>query len=518
MTLPSLWYLMHLAADSNTDGGYEAWGASIPGCPFIQIGHNRQIAWGITAALCDDVELYREKIHPVEPDRYLAGHQWRKIERRTEPVRLRRGAVIEKTVRSTHHGPIISDFPTPANAREVLAVQWTAHQASREFHSIYRVNQARTWKDFLDGLSHHSAPSLNFVYADRAGNIGYALAGNIPLRTKSPSLMPVEGWDQRNEWRGYIPFDELPRLYNPPSGTIATANNKITGARYPYYLSHFFEPAHRIRRINQLLSMRQKFTAADMAKIQQDEISLHAVDLIAALKPDLGKVPDDDALAKNAAAKLLAWDGNCTENSVEAAIFHVFHHRLLANLLIPDLGEDLFTSFTEILNLCIFPTDEILKNFRSRWFTQRSRRELVALSLCQACAELREALGENIGAWHWGKVHRLRLNHSLSRISLLRPLLSIGPIPTGGDGMTVNLGFYRHSNPYIETVGASLRCIIALGESVSSAFILPSGQSAHPLSAHYSDQTKLWQDGLSICLSEPFQMGSNDRCLLLKPC
>src|SRR5574341_229563 len=157
MTLPSLWYLMHLAADSKDDGGYEAWGASIPGCPYIQIGQNRQIAWGITAALCDDVELYREKIHPVESDRYLAGHEWRVMERRTELIRRRRGAAIEKILRSTHHGPIISDFPGPTNAREVLAVRWTAHEASREFHSLYRVNKARNWAEFLLGLADHSA-------------------------------------------------------------------------------------------------------------------------------------------------------------------------------------------------------------------------------------------------------------------------------------------------------------------------------------------------------------------------
>ena len=519
MTLPSIWYLMHLKHDTSTaeQGGYEVWGASIPGIPYIQLGHNRCIAWGMTAAVCDDVEIYREKVHPLEPDCYLVGYRWRKFKTRRELIGIRRGRQLERIVRWSRHGPIIGDFSGAQNSREVLSIRWTAHEPSRESVGLYEVNRARDWREFQDGLRHHGSPSLNFVYADRGGNIGYTLAGKIPRRPEVPSLLPVEGWNERNDWSDYIPFEELPRIYNPPDGAVATANNRVADSGYPY-LSHFFEPPHRIRRIRQLLGEREKFSANEMAAMQLDNVSLHAIGLIDQLKTELTQIPNEFSTVKTAAERLLSWDGRCGEVSVEAAIFHVFHHRLLVNLLSPTLGEELFTAYVEILNQCIVPTDRILNDPNSVWFTYRSRYELVAMSLREACLELKETLGGKLEEWHWGKIHKLHLNHALGRLDFLKPLLSVGPMSMPGDGMTINLGFYRHSNPYAQTVGASLRFIIDLGNWQDSGFILPSGQSGHPLSVHYADQTDFWLNGKRITLSPvPGDENLDNTGLILKP-
>lgn len=513
MTLPSLWYLMHLKGSD-----YEAWGASIPGLPFIQIGSNRWIAWGVTAAVCDDVEIYREKLHRLEPSLYWAGEGWEKFKTRPEPIAIRGRRAVEQTIRLTRHGPVISDFHEAQATEEVLALRWTAHETSEEFASVYQVNQARDWKEFKNALRRHGAPSLNFVYADGQGNIGYALAGKIPRRTQTPSLFPVEGWREENEWQGYLSFEELPSLYNPPEGFVATANNRIVDSTYPYYLSHFFEPPYRFRRIHQLLSSREKFSAGDLATIQLDAVSLHAKELMATLKDDLRHAGDHDPALKAAVDLLLDWDGNCLTSSVAATLFHVFHHRLLANLLVPALGEELFTAYVEILNQCIAPTDAILRDPNSPWFRERSRERLVAQSLREARQELTEALGENMEAWHWGRIHRLEMNHPFGRIDLLKPLLGIGPLATPGDGMTVNMGFYRHSNPYDQTVGASLRCVIEPGNRKSAGFVLASGQSGHPLSTHYADQVSLWLRGESIPLhAEPQGESPYDGGLHLNP-
>lgn len=502
MTLPSIWYLMHLksAAPSPNGREYEVWGASIPGCPLIQIGHNRSIAWGITAAVCDDVEIYREKLHRLEPDRYLAGHEWRELESRREIITVRRSRPIEKVIRHTRHGPVISDFNEMASAGEILSVRWSAHEPSAESHSLYGVNHATNWQEFLESLRHHGAPSLNFVYADRAGNIGYTLAGNIPLRAGVPNLLPLPGWDEISDWRGYIPHEDLPRVFNPPDGIVASANNRITDAAYPYYLSHFYEPPHRFRRIGQLVSQREKYSAESLAALQLDDVSLHAKELITALAPELKTktMSGGNMTVETAADYLLSWDGACAETSVAAAIFHVFHHRLLVNLLGPDLGEELFSAYVEILNQCIVPTDRILTDPNSIWFARRSRSELVSSALRETCAELEQALGPDISKWHWGKIHTLQINHSLGRVALLKNLTGIGPWPAPGDGMTLNLGFYRHSNPYAQTVGASLRFIVDMANQPSSSHILPSGQSGHPWSSHYRDQAELWRSGGSI--------------------
>ncbi len=515
LNLPSVWYLAHMkiANASSAPHAYEVWGASVPGIPYIQLGHNRHIAWGITAAICDDVDIYRERLHPLDPELYLVGERWQKLQIRKERIAIRGKRDIEKIVRLSRHGPAISDFNQRRTDGEILTARWTAQEASEELRSVYGINCARNWREFHDSLSYHSAPSLNFVYADREGNIGYALAGKIPHRSKTASLLPVAGWEQKNDWCGYIPFEALPKLYNPPQQAIASANNRITDNAYPYYLSQFFEPPPRIRRIEHLLGSRSKFSVEAMAQIQFDQVSLHALDLIAALRSELERIPDDNGTLKTAAARLLSWNGSCEETSVEAAIFHLFHHRLLINLLSPSLGEELCAAYTEILNQCIVPTDRILGDPHSIWFAGRSRFALVLSALREACGELEDKLGPDMGSWRWGKIHQLHMNHALGRLPVFKTLLGIGPIPTAGDGMTVNVGFYRHSNPYAQIVGPSLRCIVELGDSTRSEFILSSGQSGHPTSPHYSDQTPLWLNNQRLVLCT----AAADRYLVLKP-
>ena len=518
LTVPSIWYLMHLRAEpSKTDPeGYEVWGASIPGSPCIHLGHNRWLAWGVTAAVCDDGELYREKTHPLDPNRYLIGHDWLTMESRQEIIRVRRRGEIKKTVRLTRHGPVLSDFSNRPDLSQILSLRWTAHEPSQELRCLYGVNRARDWNEFLDSLSYQAAPTLNYVYADCRGNIGYSLAGKVPLRPHVPSLLPLDGWIQDNDWRGYISFSDLPRIYNPPEGVIATANNRIVDASYPIYLSHFFEPPYRIRRIERLLAANETFSISDMEGMQSDVVSLHATELIETLKKDLAQIAEDDSDHKAAADRLIRWDGACHEKSVEAAIFHLFHHRLMANLLVPALGEDLFSDYIEIFNQSLAPTDKILSDPGSRWFSTNSRRELVAKSLRETCEELEKTLGNDVELWQWGKIHSLILNHSLGRVELLRPLLGIGPLPSSGDGTTINMGFYRHSNPYAHTVGASLRFVIDVGSWHQSEFILASGQSGHVLSPHYGDQTALWRAGRYIRM-EALADESSENLLSLLP-
>jgi penicillin amidase len=509
LTLPSIWYLMHLKAEESAiqPDGYEVWGASIPGSPCVQLGHNRRISWGVTAAVCDDVELFSEKLHPLDPDRYLIGNSWLLMDKREEIIGIGRKKALKKFVRSTRHGPVLSDFGTRPGSSQALSARWTAREPSQEFRCLLGVNQARDWQGFLDSLAYQSAPTLNYVYADLAGNIGYSLAGKIPLRRRVPSLLPVDGWVEDNDWPAYIPFNELPRLYNPPEGTIATANNRIVDASYPHYLSQFFEPPARIRRIKKLLTLKQRFSINDMAAIQTDIVSLYALELIETLKDDLARLATGPRAA--AIQRLMQWDGACDQRSVASAIFHVFHHRLMVNLLLPVLGEDLSTAYLEIFNQALIPTLEILRDPSSPWFSKKSRQALVTSSLAEACEELGARFGEDLEFWQWGKVHDLCLNHALGRIKLLSPFLRIGPFPSPGDATTLNMGFYRHSNPYQHIVGASLRFVIDVG-AWQSNFILSSGQSGHPCSPHYGDQTSLWRAGRYIRMEMSADESSED--------
>jgi penicillin amidase len=519
LTLPSIWYLLHLKAESPRagPGGYECWGASIPGAPCIQVGQNRWIAWGITAALCDDVELYREKTHPIEPNRYLNGHEWLTFETWDEKIRVRREMEVSRVVRLTKRGPIISDFGSPQRSSETLSFRWTAHDPSEDLRCVYGVNRARNWDEFLESLSYHVAPTLNYVFADAQGNIGYSLAGKIPVRAQVPSLLPLNGWDESSAWHGYLPFDELPRLYNPTQGFIATANNKIVDSSYPHYLSHFFEPPYRIRRIQELLRSKESFSIDDMAAMQSDVVSLHAKELIDTLTVDLLQIVANHPRLKNAAERLLKWDGKCHTQSIEATIFHVFHRRLMANLLMPALGEELFIAYVEIFNQCLTPIGRILRDPNSPCFVNQSRQSLVAKSLQEACEELGQTLGSDMEQWTWGRIHSVTLNHSLGRIKLLRMVLGVGPLPSPGDGVTINMGYYRYSNPYGHTVGASLRFISDARNWEQSRFILASGQSAHLSSPYYRDQIRLWRQHEYTRLFETEDVMRNWPVLLLTP-
>lgn len=502
MSLPSIWYFIHLKATppAGQDDGLDVCGASIPGSPCVHLGHNRRIAWGITAALCDDSDLYREKVHPEDPDSYLEGNDWKKMECELETIRIRGGREIKKTIRFTRHGPVITDFLQKSPAGEVMAFRWTAHDSSEEFRALYGVNRARDWNEFLASLTYHIAPTLNYVYADVDGNIGYSLAGRIPLRPHPPSLIPLPGWSGDFDWKGSVPFSKLPRLYNPPEGIIATANNRIADLSYPYYLSDLFDPPYRIQRIKELLMAKDRLSPDDMTEIQTDVVSLQAKGLIGVLHADLEEIARKDDSLRKAVEKLTQWDGKCLADSQAAALYHVFHQRLMVNILAPVLGEELLFAYREIFNQSITPTDQILRDPQSPWFVSCPRQSLVEKSLREAQTDLSARLGHDPDRWEWGKIHTLTLDHPLGRLRVLAPFFSIGPFPAPGDWATINSGFYRHTFPYRQVVGASLRMLLTPGEWERSRFILPSGQSGHPPSPHYRNQLELWLRGESIRL------------------
>jgi penicillin amidase len=373
-------------------------------------------------------------------------------------------------------------------------VRWTAHEPGQELLAVYGINRARDWNEFLQSLSYQVAPTLNYVYADTEGNIGYTLAGRVPIRNRY-SLLPVPGWSNDFEWQGWVPFAELPRLYNPPEGLIATANNRIADASYPYYLSDLFEPPYRIHRIKELLTAKEKHSPDDMVGMQKDVVSVQASSMFQELRADIETAMRTYRSLKGPGERLIRWDGNCSENSPEASLSHVFHQRLMANLLGPDLGEELYLAYTEIFNQALAPIDQILKDPQSAWFSSRSRESIVERSLREAYRELSEMLGTDMDQWSWGKLHTVTMSHSLGRSKILAPFFSIGPFPSSGDGVTINMGFYRHSNPYRHIVGPSLRMIVDLSDLRRSRFVLSSGQSGHPFSPHYADQLELWRRG-----------------------
>jgi len=526
MTMPGVWYLNHLrtVTDSAETPAFEAAGVSLPGSPLVYVGHNRDMAWGFIAALCDDGDLYRERLHPEQPNLYRTPDGWAEFESRPETITVRGGRQLETVIRHTRHGPVLSDILPPASDdtdasnrdtgtppssnsdvpdREVLSFRWIAHMPGNEVGLLDGVNRARDWNDFLAGMAQHVTPSLNCVYADNRGNIGYALAGRVPLRRRQePSWLPLEGWNAAHDWAGTIPFDELPRLYNPPEGIVASANNRIADPGYPYYLSDLFEPPYRIERIRHLLTRSTRLNMEDMARIQLDTRSVQAERLLSALRPELSEIAREEPALRHCVELLEEWDYDCTVQSAGAAVFHVLYHRLMWNLWGETLGDELFASYTEILNQPVAPLDDILTDPASVWFRGTTRKEVLTTSLREAHAELTKRQGSTPTDWSWGRLHTLTLAHALGNNNWLAPFFSLGPFPVDGDGVTVSNSYYRHSRPYDQAVGASMRMLVTLSDPIRSSVIIVPGQAGNPASPQYRDQFELWRSGRAISLAE----------------
>ena len=512
MTMPGVWYLNNLrtVTDSGRTRAFEAAGVSLPGSPLVYVGHNRDMAWGFVAALCDDGDLYRERIHPEQPSLYRTPDGWAEFESRPETIAVRGGRPLETVIRLTRHGPVLSDIlPSPSPDSEVpdpevLSFRWIAHTPGNEVGLLDGVNRARNWSEFLAGMAHHVTPSLNCVYADTRGNIGYALAGSVPLRPRQePSWLPLEGWNAAHNWAGTIPFDELPRLYNPPEGIVANANNGIADASYPYYLSDLFEPPYRIERIRHLLAQNTRLDMEDMARIQLDTRSVQAERLLNALRQELIEIAREEPSLRQCVELLEEWDYDCTVQSAGAAVFHVLYHRLMWNIWGETLGEELFASYTEILNQPVAPLDDILTDPGSVWFRGASRKEVLTASLREAHAELTKRQGSDTADWAWGRLHTLTLAHALGNNNWLAPFFSLGPFPVDGDGVTVSNSYYRHSRPYDQAVGASVRMLVTLSEPIRSSFVIVPGQAGNPASPQYRDQFEPWRTGQAIQSAGP---------------
>ncbi len=507
MTLPGTWYLNRLrhVADSGKAPTLNVQGVSLPGSPFVYVGHNRDVAWGFVAALCDDGDLYRERLHPQKPELYRTSDGWAEFKSRAETIAVRGGRPMEIVLRHSRHGPVLSDILPPRSPgpgtpdREVLSFQWIAHTPGNELGLLDHINRARDWSGFLSGMAGHVTPSLNCVYADTRGNIGYALVGRIPMRARQePSWLPLEGWNAAHDWIGTLPFDKMPRLYNPPEGMVANANNRIADPSYPYYLSDLLEPPYRIERIRHLLTREHRMDMETMARFQLDTRSIQAERLLNALLPALREIAREEPCLQPCVETLEQWEHDCHARSAGAAVFHVLYHRLMRNIWGAALGDELFESYAEILNQPVTPLDDILTDPGSAWFRTTTRKEVLAASLRETRTELARRQGPDPAHWSWGRLHTLTLAHALGHNRWLAPFFSLGPYPAGGDGVTVSNAYYRHSRPYDQAVGASVRMLVTLSDPIRSRFVIVPGQAGNPASAHYRDQVEPWLTGRHI--------------------
>lgn len=508
LTVPSQWYLARIETPEGTVAG-----ATAPGVPFVVIGHNDRVAWSFTTTHSDTQDLFLEKVVPGDPDRYVTPEGDSLFITREEVIKVRGEPDLRHTVRQTVHGPVVSDLVPDLEGLGpdlVISLQWPGfREDDRSAVALYRMGKAHDAAEFREALRLFDCPQQNIVFADIDGTIGFVAAGRMPIRKMlaASGQMPALGWTGDFEWIGFVPFEELPQTLNPPGGVIVTANNDIRPPGYPHFIAARWEEPFRARRIEQMLEGRTGLTAADMAAMQMDDLSLPARDLLPALLEEIAMSRLDGAAAQ-AVDILAAWDYRMDRNSAAPLIFSAWLRELDARAFASELGplyEDFvlsqsngagtLTSFEGSLDAwCGIAIQAARQACRSEF----------APALEAAVAALSEAYGEDPTSWRWGDTHRARFAHPLlDRIPPLGRLFAV-EVETDGGNYTVNRGTARPGTviSFQHVHGASLRVVYDLADLDSSLFILPTGQSGNPLSPHYLDLVERWRDGAFLTIVE----------------
>jgi len=498
---PSRWYEMHLQAP-----GINVSGATIPGLPFVVIGRNDSIAWGLTSAMVDDADFFEEVVEPENPYLYLHNGQWLGMDSRKEIFYTKEGLTDSIVVRTTRHGPIVSDIhPVGRQLDRVISMRWTGHEMSDEVTAIYQLNMASDWGEFTQAVNQFHVPGQNIVYADISGNIGLRIAAKIPVRRTGLGNVVHTGTENTYEWVRFLTPDQLPGMYNPAQGYIATANNKIMeDNQFAFHISNLYEPPSRIERIEELLATKPVHSVADFKQYQMDVLSPHAREVTGYILDAFEGQEIEDEYIRGALTWLEKWDFTMSPESIPATLFNVTFLNLLENTYLDEMGELLFTNFLELPNAPIRNITSLLERPLNPWWDDtltngyENRYIILRRSLTEAIGWLREQYGRSMINWRWGRLHTVTFPHALgSGLGLADRFigLNLGPYESGGSGTTVNNGEFFFTDPYHNVLGPSIRQIANMADPDSTFRIIYSGQSGHPMSPHYSDQVAPWLNG-----------------------
>ncbi|MGB0013403.1 MAG: penicillin acylase family protein [Candidatus Sulfotelmatobacter sp.] len=489
--MPNLWYEAHLKS-----GSLDVAGVTLPGMPYVIVGHNQRIAWGFTNVGPTVADAFIETFN--SEGAYQTPKGWELPEHRQEVIHVKAKPDVTIDVKITRHGPIISDI-IPGESRQV-ALRWTLYDGLRM--PFFDVDTAQNWQDFRKAFSQLDAPGQNVVYADVDGNIGYQTTGHIPIRASGDGSLPVSGADDAHEWTSYIPFDKLPSIYNPPSGVIATANGRITPDGYPYSISAAWEAPWRTARIYHVLESGRKFGPSDMLALQNDVQSEN--DLFAAERfvYAVDHAAKPSARAKQAADIMRNWDGRMVASSSAATIAVRSEQELTRLLLEPRLGaspddpkqqETTLSWKTYHWQMKSVWLQNVMLHQPKRWLPEKYPNYDELLTAAVETAVSDPDTPKDLASWHWGRINALDIEHPvLGKIPGLRRWSAPGIQEQSGSGYTVK-AVTRHHGP-------SERFTANLADLDQSTLNTVTGQGGNFLSPYFMDQWKAWYQGFTFTL------------------
>jgi penicillin amidase len=474
-TLPSTWYQVHLQAP-----GLNVIGVTLPGVPAIIIGHNDRIAWGVTNLHFDVQDLYLEKLD-LSTGRYLYNGQPEQARPERETIAVKGTKPVDVQQWVTRHGPVVV---TEGNAH--FALRWTATESGAFQFPFAELNRAKNWEEFRKALSRFPGPGQNFVFADTEGNIGYQATGLLPVRKGFAGDLPADGSLPENDWQGYIPFEELPRAFNPPSGMIVTANQNPFPQGYPNTVNGSFAAHYRSQQIRDLLSSKKGWKPEEMLAVQKDVYSdfLRFVAQQTAAAVERKKVAGE--VEREATAALKNWDGQA-ERSKAAPLLATLIFRSLREEIARAASPKLAAEYTIEMSHAV--VERLLRERPKTWFADWD--EVLVKAFRAGLDEGRQQQGSSVDNWNYGQFLTITIQHPVgSQLPLVGSYFNIGPVSMSGSSTSVKQTTRR--------LGPSMRMVVDLANLDGSLNNLTIGQSGHRLSSHYNDQWDAYYVGRSF--------------------
>ncbi|MCU1432668.1 MAG: peptidase penicillin amidase [Actinotalea sp.] len=522
ISAPGIWSQMGLHCRRvGADCPFEVSGFSFSGFPGVIIGHNPDLAWGLTNLGADVTDFFIERTDPVAGT-YLRDGEQVPMDTRTEVIEVNGGEPVEIEVRSTVHGPIVSEAlglgrvvlsPAPGGVAGIaeVALGWTALTPGRTADAVFQFATAADARDIADAAALFAVPSQNIVFATADGHIGYQAPGQIPLRARvvdgsvpSDGTWPRPGWDSRYDWQGFVPPQEMPAALDPPGGYIVAANQAVTPAGVGPFLTSDWDYGYRSQRIAErlqaLIADGTPIDVATSAELQTDEWSPYA----SAIVPSLLTAPVEDRFTRDGVELLRDWDHVQDKDSAAAAYFSAVWAKLLELTFWDDLPDDQWPSGdSRWLEVVVGLLDEP----ESPWWDDRrtsnvveSRDEILSRTLTAARLELTVELGKDADDWEWGRLHSAAPAHPVlggpTIPSLIRRIANPSAVATGGGSSIVNATAWEASSgSFTVTAAPSMRMVVDMGDLDGSTWVTLTGTSGHPGSVHYTDQLSAWANG-----------------------
>lgn len=528
ISMPSLWFLVGLHCQPvGSQCPYDMAGAGFPGVPGIVLGHNQSVAWGLTNVGPDVQDLFRETVDPADASHYLYKGQSLPFDVRSETIKVAGGSDVTIQVRSTVHGPVISDVTSDLEEPgHVYALSWTAtREVDHTVDAVLGVSRAQNWDEFRNALRNFDAPSQTYLYADTSGNIGVEIPGLIPIRAAGDGEYPAPGEDGAHDWTGYVPYDQLPFAYNPAQGFIVASNNEPVGSSYPYFLGRDWDPGYRAARITALLQAGGASITTDTLRAIQGDTTLTRA---APVTDNLGGASPQTADGQALKQTILDWRGDltCTVDSHGCAAYETFEYRLLRDTFDDELGAGDAPDDTARQYVGTEPSHEFLARLvtqpDSPWWDDTStpdvtetRDQIMARALDQAAADLRHELGDPAN-WTWGRIHTVTFQEQTLGTSGIGPLEAIfnsGPYAAPGTCTVVDkiCGSISDEWPqgdapanlqhmFAASSAPSYRLAIDMSNLDGATILQATGQSGEPFDVFYGDYIQRWLDNRPLPL------------------